>query len=515
MPFWGEINNIKDIANIDVYGSFSSFTKHNIYLYLNARFYKSTFSKHFNTNSSIEEQLVEAYIKKGINFIKHLRGEWVILIIDRNINQFYLTRDQSSYRTLYYKQKDNSLFFASNINKLLKISGKPELNAQKVEQFVHSNYKTEATFFKHIKSVPVACYLKKNLANTLSIVNYWQVEKIKIPAKTFEDYYKLYVKALHDAIDDMDTCTNAGISLSAGQDSSIIASILAKKHSQINTYTQAPLYETISNKKCTNEWPYVEEFVKQFKNIIPHKVTHQKAILQELNKLLEIYNQPIFAASNAPYIRQIYKAALQDHIKNLYDGFGGNFSATWSSLNNYNKHYQSKIGNIAKPYFNWSLLVKNIFLIKNGKMPYANTRAFKNHIFGIGWRQNGILSHFAEHYKIKVSMPLLHPDLLIFSANIPEKIYFNNKTTRALSTAYLRRNTNYQFPKRGMQASDIFERYQQEATKIADIYRHLTEYDLINKFIDHSKNEAWTKSNIQSKMRELHLILFLYKNFLT
>jgi len=79
--------------------------------------------KHDFCSSSDTEVLVHLYEELGIEFVNCLTGHFAFCLYDKNIRRVFVVRDFFGLRPLFYMEKNNSLFFASELKSFHEVSG--------------------------------------------------------------------------------------------------------------------------------------------------------------------------------------------------------------------------------------------------------------------------------------------------------------------------------------------------------------------------------------------------------
>ena len=193
-----------------------------------------------NTDSQV---IIPLYRKYGKDFVKHLKGMFAIVIIDKD--QIILARDKFGIKPLFYYRLNEKLVFGSEIKSLLQYPEVPaELELESLEEIMVFGYifSDERTLLKDIYQVPPGSVVIFN-GNRVSKHKYYQ-----IPAPFYQDngniVYEDSVRELtarliktfelfHDHGDQ-----EKGIYLSGGLDSTLMA-VLSKEilDKPIHTYT--------------------------------------------------------------------------------------------------------------------------------------------------------------------------------------------------------------------------------------------------------------------------------------
>ena len=175
----------------------------------------------FKTTSD-SEIAMHLYRRHGVRGLKHLRGEFSILIFDRLKKTLFAVRDRLGVKPLYYTEHEGAWYFASEIKALL-AAGVPA-------HWDDESYASRAfvlrdrTIFKNIRSVKPGCWIVAD-ASGLQTEQYWDWEfpaRGAIGNKLSED---TMVGMVRDAVKEsvrlrLHADVPVGVCLSGGLDSS-------------------------------------------------------------------------------------------------------------------------------------------------------------------------------------------------------------------------------------------------------------------------------------------------------
>ena len=193
----------------------------------------------FQTNSDTET-IVHAYEEYGLDFVNYLRGMFAIAIWDERKKQTILIRDRLGVKPLYYHIQNDKLLFASELKALLEYDKiNPTINHNAISDYLtYLNIPAPETIFNEIKKLRPAEMLIFNSDGNFTTKTYWRVKFQKNNLQEND-----YAKQLHDLVEEsidlrMVSDVPVGILLSSGLDSSIVATMAAKKaKDELNTYT--------------------------------------------------------------------------------------------------------------------------------------------------------------------------------------------------------------------------------------------------------------------------------------
>lgn len=277
---------------------------------------------HTFTTDGDGETINHLYEDEGIDGLLQLRGMYAISLFDTTKNIVYLIRDRMSEKPIYYMQKDDVVFYASEFKAIRKAVDESDLtlNPEAIDTFLHYQFVPEPmTMVKEIKKVPAAHYAKINL-NTLNleIVKYWDM--LDSPAITTDHPAQLVCDEMvyiSDIIGRSDV--PVGIALSGGLDSSAVAA-LVKHHNSNKDITNAftigyegqPIYD--ERKKA--------QLLADELGITLHQIELSAAeYVRDFKELVYAMDDPI--ADPAAYsISRVMKAASEKGIKVMLNGIG-------------------------------------------------------------------------------------------------------------------------------------------------------------------------------------------------
>ncbi|CAF1605412.1 unnamed protein product, partial [Adineta ricciae] len=130
---------------------------------------------HFLSESDSEIALY-LYRKYGLDFVKHLRGEFAITLYDNERKMFIATRDRFGIKPLYYTYHDNKLLFASEIKSLFEF-GVPAIWNEEVI-YNTGQLRSLQTIYKNIQQVPPAHILIASSNGTVNVSKYYETSYI-------------------------------------------------------------------------------------------------------------------------------------------------------------------------------------------------------------------------------------------------------------------------------------------------------------------------------------------------
>ena len=190
----------------------------------------------FVTNSDTEV-LYNGLILHGVDFIKELEGMFAFAFYNKRNNSMILCRDRFGEKPLYFLNNNDGLFFASDIQSILNYSLiNPEVSKKNFIQYLaHGYYPQPLTPFSKIHKLESGKYIKIK-GNKLELNSYWNINK---------NYHQYKFNNLNNIKKEMEDYVASSLvsdvpislSLSAGIDSSTIASICSKNKFFLKTFS--------------------------------------------------------------------------------------------------------------------------------------------------------------------------------------------------------------------------------------------------------------------------------------
>jgi asparagine synthase (glutamine-hydrolysing) len=270
------------------------------------------------------EVLLHLYLKFGINFLEKIKGMFAIVIADERLNKVFLIRDRFGIKPLYYSFISESLYFCSEISGIKKnINKNFEFNLDEMQRYFKQGLinSSNETWFKNINQVPASSYLIYNKSTNIKKIKYYQIEdhveedfdNKKISFK--EHMNKIEKKMLHSFDEHNNYDVKAGVHLSGGVDSAVLAGLINRKKMNMDSYTFD------FEKKEYSEVYFAEKISNEA------KLNNFKSILKESE--LEKYLLKVLDREYEPFssLRILSQHKLYDEYKNnvrvIFDGSGG------------------------------------------------------------------------------------------------------------------------------------------------------------------------------------------------
>jgi len=245
-----------------------------IYNYVELRAELEKQGAHFVTRTDTEAILAALRmwgLQKGH---ERLNGMWAFAYVDEAEGRILLSRDRMGEKPLYYSIVDGTLYFASEIKTILRLSGRrfdvrPGAVADYLDQALLDT--GEETFFEGIRKVPAGHFAIVDLKGSepaVRLESYWvpnpaaerfgSLEQLTdYVAATFEDAVRIRLRS----------DVPVGVLLSGGIDSSSIATTMA----QLAPHADLNLLSAVSDDSEYDESPFIDRMVSYLDRPV-HKV---------------------------------------------------------------------------------------------------------------------------------------------------------------------------------------------------------------------------------------------------
>jgi asparagine synthase (glutamine-hydrolysing) len=275
----------------------------------------------FETHSDTEV-IIHTYEEYGLDFLKHLNGQFAISIWDTIKKELVIARDRVGIRPLFYSVIDNNtIAYASEMKAIF--SGefvKPEIDEKGVaEIFTYWVNIPPTTAFKNVQELPAGHFLICN-NNGIKIKKYWSLD--------YPKNGEFYAKPINTVKEELNALIDDAASLrlradvpvaaylSGGIDSSIITTLVKKFHNN----------ELITFSVAFKDAGYDERFFQQ--KMVDHIGTDHRMIEVDnhdiANDFIDVIwyaEKPMMRTAPAPLFA-LSKLVRSNNIKVVLTGEG-------------------------------------------------------------------------------------------------------------------------------------------------------------------------------------------------
>jgi len=198
----------------------------------------------FKTDHSDTEVLLYGYREWGPSLLEKLNGMWSFAIFDRLKSELFLSRDRFGKKPLFYYSDDRRFAFASELTALsLHPSVPKDVDPEALQKFFAYGFiPAPRTLLSRVKKLPAGHWMKVHLQEMrCEIRQFWEFELD--PFETIpENPERVWGEELVQRLDEAVRCrlqadVPVGVFLSGGIDSTTIATLAAKHHPSIETFS--------------------------------------------------------------------------------------------------------------------------------------------------------------------------------------------------------------------------------------------------------------------------------------
>ena len=273
-------------------------------------------------SNSDTEVLLHLYLRDGPAMLRRLRGMFAFAIWDEREQTLFMARDPFGIKPLYYSDDGGTLRFASQVKALLScpaVSRTPE-PAGHVGFFVLGSVPEPFTLFKAIRALPAGHTYLARAGGTPQISSYFDVSSRLAQApfpSAGEDRDASLAAVLADSVQShLVADVPVGVFLSAGVDSTVIASLASRVHAPVRTFTLA--FQEYRGRP-DDESLIAEATARELgTDHVTHTVSARDFFL-ELDAILAAMDQPSIDGINTYFVSRI---AAQSGLKVALSGLG-------------------------------------------------------------------------------------------------------------------------------------------------------------------------------------------------
>lgn len=327
------------------------------------------------------EIILEAFEKKGPEFVHLMNGMFALAIYDKVDDALYLYRDRLGVKPLYYFNHEGSFAFGSEIKSVMQsayVRREVKVFKPSVYTFLYAGYIPEPfTIYDKVQRLPAGSYaiIKKG---EIEIKSYWKPEeKIKPQVQTDFKQAKNDLKELltssvrYRMISDVPF----GTFLSGGIDSSTVTAIAQSISNQpVKTFS-------IGFKEAKHdESKYAAQVSKHLKTDHHEFTVTENDALGLIDKMMTAYDEP-YADSSAIPTMLVSKLARK-HVTMTLSGDGGDELFLGYGAYNWAKRLNNPLVKLLRAPISFSLSqLSNRYKRAAGVFSYKSNQRIKSHIF--------------------------------------------------------------------------------------------------------------------------------------
>lgn len=329
------------------FGRFQIVFNGEIYNYKTLRLNLERLGHRFFSNTDTEV-LVAMYAEYGQGMLSHIRGMFAFAIWDSSNNSLFLARDPFGIKPLYYSSVKGVFRFSSQVKALLNGGGVDyQINpAGHVGFFLLGSVPEPHTLYKNISSMRAGTSMMVNSRGVVENIYYSFADEVQrayeiATPQSEGEMIERFSSAFKESIEQhLISDVPAGLFLSSGLDSSIIAALAAENN-------MPPMHAvTIGFADYANsvfdEVILARKFAKKYNIQHSFEYITQDEFINMKDEIFDAMDQPTIDGINSYFV---CKAASKLGIKVALSGLGGD-----ELLSGYSTFLQvPKVHNIARP----------------------------------------------------------------------------------------------------------------------------------------------------------------------
>ncbi len=331
--------------------------------------------------ASDTEIIIEAFEKRGVEFVNLLNGMFAITIYDKLKKILFLFRDRLGVKPLYYFYYANNFAFGSEIKSLLKsdfISQNIQLNKKTISTFIYAGYIPEPfSIYNNIHRLPAGSFAVVSDSG-IEIKSYWKPEEqilteVKSDFKSAKEELKnlLTSSVRYRMISDVPF----GTFLSGGIDSSTVTAIAQSiSDKPVKTFS-------IGFKEAKfNESEYAKKVSQHLGTQHYEFIVTENDAIELIDRMMTVYDEP-YADSSALPTMLVSKLARQ-HVTMTLSGDGGDELFMGYGAYNWAKRLDNPLVKLLRKPIALSLsILGNRYKRGAQVFNYKNETHKKSHIF--------------------------------------------------------------------------------------------------------------------------------------
>jgi asparagine synthase (glutamine-hydrolysing) len=265
------------------------------------------------------EVLLAAYLRWGVDCLRHFRGMYAFCIWDKQERTAFLCRDKMGVKPLYYAVAGDRLLFSSEVRSILSTGVVPRQIDEKalVDYFSDQSIPYPYTVVKGIRQLEAGSWMQIK-DGKIEQQRYWDVTNNPIDFE-FGDkervHRRIYELMLQSIRRRLVSDVPVGAFLSGGIDSSAVVGLMAEASS-----SPANTFNISFEEKAYDESEYAEIIAKKFNTHHTRLLLQPTVFLDELENALDAMDTPSGDGINT-YV--VSKAISRKGMRVALSGAGG------------------------------------------------------------------------------------------------------------------------------------------------------------------------------------------------
>lgn len=350
----------------------------------------------YNFQSESDTEVLLYHLEKqGIHAIEKLNGMFAFAYWDEQKQELLLARDRAGKKPLYYTINGGRFIFSSEIRAILSVKGIEKIpdDEQLYHFLTYNQVNAPHTLFKGIYKMKPGAWLRISRNGNIQEGDYWKIGYRDLRTLSETKAEELILAAFRKSVQyRMIADVPVGAFLSGGVDSSAVVAVM----SELTTHPVKTFTIGFEGQSEYNELSEAGKIAKTFNTDHHEKIVRQQDLLELIDQIAEIFDDPVGDATAIP-IYFISKLAREQGTIVVLSGDGSDeLFAGYNAWMRYNRLY---------PYFN--LFLKSPAFFRKSISALAgdteNTRSEMLHRAAAGqeffW---GGAKAFKESYKRKL-----------------------------------------------------------------------------------------------------------------
>ncbi|MHB8261606.1 MAG: asparagine synthase (glutamine-hydrolyzing) [Bacteroidia bacterium] len=295
----------------------------------------------FQSNSDTEV-LLALYDLKKEKCLDDLDGMFAFALWDEKEQTLFCARDRFGEKPFHYYLDENRFVFASEIKQFWTIGIAKKVDEKKLLNYVETGTietaeKITDTFYKTIKRLDAAHYLKIDAHKKVTIHKYWDIDLgVKPFSGTIEQAAEKFLELFTESIRlRLRSDVPVGSSLSGGLDSSSIVMLIdaLKANAFAFSETKRNKGDELKNLKQNtfsarfkdfekDEGKHIEAVVKACKNVDVHYTWPDAAYFEQVFDKVTYHQDEPFGSASIVAQYAVMELAKQNNVTVLLDGQG-------------------------------------------------------------------------------------------------------------------------------------------------------------------------------------------------
>jgi asparagine synthase (glutamine-hydrolysing) len=268
------------------------------------------------------EVLAHLYEERGPRFAEELRGMFAVAVWDARRRRLVLARDRFGIKPLYYRSRNGSLSFASELKALLRQPDfSREIDPDAVEAFLaYSFVPAPLSIFREVRKLPPGCVLvwDEERDGTVEIERYARPRPApddELRGESEEELAEELRERLRDSVRaHLIADVPVGVLLSGGIDSCMLAALASETAPRISTFTIG------WEERAFDERPLARLLAERY-GTDHHELVVRPNAAELLPALAEAFDEPFADSSAIP--TYLVSELARRHVKVALSGEGG------------------------------------------------------------------------------------------------------------------------------------------------------------------------------------------------